>query len=81
MTSAFKKIFADVGKTQKIRTDHGGEFVNKTVQALFRKEDIKYFTSSNITKCAVVERAIKTLKAKYFKHMTQFQMFHNIDII
>ena len=50
MTSAFKKIFADGGKTQKIRTDRDGKFVNKTVQALFRKEDIKYFTSSNITK-------------------------------
>ena len=81
VTSAFKKIFADGGKTQKIRTDRGGEFVNKTVQALFRKEGIKYFTSSNITKCAVVERAIKTLKTKYFKYMTQFQTFRYIDII
>ena len=50
VTSAFKKISADGGKTQKIRTDRQGEFVNKTVQALFWKEGIKYFTSSNITK-------------------------------
>ena len=81
VTRAFKKIFDDGGKTLKIRSDNGREFVNKTLQSLFQKEGIKYFTSSNVVKCAVVERVIKTLKSKYFKYMTQFQTFRYIDII
>ena len=80
VTRAFKKIFEDGGKTLKIRSDNGREFVNKTLQSLFQKEGIKYFRSSNVVKCAVVER-VKTLKSKYFKYMTQFQTFRYIDII
>ena len=80
VTRAFKKIFEDGGKTLKIRSDNGREFVNKTLQSLFQKEGIKYFTSSIVVKCAVVER-VKTLKSKYFKYMTQFQTFRYIDII
>ena len=35
VTSAFKKIFADGGKTQKIRTDRGGEFVNVRTKGIY----------------------------------------------
>ena len=81
VTKAFEKIFEDGGKTLKIRSDNHREFVNKTLQSLFQKEGIKYFTRSNVVKCSVVERVIKTLKSKYFKYMTQFQTFRYIDII
>ena len=81
VAKAFRKIFNEGGRTDKLRTDQGSEFTNKVVQKLFKDEKVHHFVTQNETKASLAERVIKTLKAKYFRHMTQNQTFRYIDIV
>ena len=81
VAKAFKEIFKTGGITQKIRTDKGTEFTNKTVQQLFKREGIHHFVTQNETKASLEERAIKSVKSKYFRYMTHKQTFRYVDII
>ena len=81
VAEAFKSIFRDGGKTDKLRTDRGTEFTNKIVQKLFRDEGVHHFLTSTEKKASIAERAIKTLKSKYFRHMTEKQTFRYTDIL
>ena len=81
VAKAFRKIFNEGGRTDKLRTDQGSEFTNKVIQKLFKDEKVHHFVTQNETKASLVERVIKTLKAKYFCHMTQNQTFRYIDIV
>jgi transposase InsO family protein len=70
---AFENIFKDIHKRkpEKLQTDKGTEFKNKTFQAFMKKHDIKYFVSQNEeTKCSVVERFHRTLKDKIYRFFT-----------
>ena len=64
-----------------MRTDQGSQFTKKVVQKLFKDEKVHNFITHNETKATLLERVIKTLKAKYFRHMTQNQTFRYIDIV
>ena len=81
VAEAFRSMFGDGFSIYKIRTDRGTEFTNKFVQRLFASENIHHFTSFNETKASIAERAIKTLKSKYFRYMNQHETFRYIDII
>ena len=78
---ALETIFRDGGKTDSLRCDKGKEWNNKIVQKLLKEEGIKFFHTNNETKASIAERAIRTVKSVYFKHMTQHQTFRYIDII
>ena len=81
VAEAFRLIFRDGGVTDKLRTDHGTEFTNKIVQNLFKEEGVHHFLTSTEVKAGIAERAIKTLKSKYFKYMSHKQTFRYIDIV
>ncbi|XP_061190439.1 uncharacterized protein LOC133198352 [Saccostrea echinata] len=64
---AFRAILGE-GRTPKaLRTDKGKEFKNKQFQSFCKENNIHFFTSQNETKCAYVERVIKTVKMKIFR--------------
>ena len=81
VAQALKSIFRDGGKTDTLRADKGREWLNKTVQKLLKEEGIHFFHTQNEPKASLAERAIRTIKSIYFKHMTQHQTFRHVDII
>jgi len=63
-TNGFRKILKEAKprKPISVQSDFGTEFINKTFQALLKKENIHYFNTQNMEiKASVVERVIQTL--------------------
>lgn len=68
---AFESIFEEEVPSI-IQTDNGKEFLNGSVQSLFKSNNVQFFsTKDGDTKCAIVERFNRTLKDKMFKIMTK----------
>jgi len=68
VAAAFEKIFKNGNRIPtKLQTDKGTEFLNRDVQAVFKKYGVHHFTAVNPkTKCSSVERFNRTLKLKMF---------------
>jgi len=80
IVAAFKKIFKS-RRCRKVRTDSGVEFTNYKVQNLFKKKKIIFFTSKNVTKCAIVERFNRTLMSKLWRYFTASKHQRYIDAL
>ena len=78
---ALKAIFEEGGKTNKLRTDKGSEFTNRDVQKYLKSQDVHHFVTQNEPKANYAERAIKTIKMKLYRYMTQHQTFRYIDVL
>ena len=68
----------------KIRTDHGGEFVNATMKKWFQRKHILHSVTYNEVKANYAERFIKTLKSrivKLFQYQNSFQYLKKLDDI
>ena len=71
ITNAFNKIIKQSnGKPNKIWVDQAGEFYNHVFKRWLSNNDIIMYSTFNEGKSVVVERFIKTLKNKLYKHMT-----------
>ena len=71
ITNAFKKIIKQSGrKPNKIWVDQGSEFYNHDFKKWLLSNDIIMYSTYNEGKSVVVERFIRTLKNKLYKHMT-----------
>ena len=83
VAEAFKTLFEEEGIVfGHIRTDNGGEFVGRASQIYFRKKGTEQFVSQNpSTKANIAERAIKTIKNKLYRYMSQFQTFRYVDAL
>ena len=57
-------------KPNKIWVDQGGEFYNHVFKKWLSDNDIIMYSTFNEGKSVVVERFIRTLKNKLYKHMT-----------
>ena len=69
--NAFKKIIKQSGrKPNKIWVDQGGEFYNNDFKKWLSSNNIIMYSTYNEGKSVVVERFIRTLKNKLYKHMT-----------
>ena len=69
-------------KVKRIQSDNGGEFLNKTVESLFSKYNVAFYTTLNDeVKCSMVERAIRTLKTRIFKYFSQKNTSHWLDVL
>jgi len=67
---AFKSIFSQGRKPQKLQTDQGREFVNSVFQSFLKIEGIHFFTSTDDEiKCAIVERFNRTLRTKIYRYV------------
>lgn len=81
MVTAFKQIFEQGRQPTRIRSDKGGEFANKYVRQLLKKENIGYFVTQNVVKASYAERAIKTIKSRIIRYMTHKQTHRWIDVL
>ena len=71
ITNAFNKIINQSNREpNKIRVDQGGEFYNYVFKKWLSDNDIIMYSTFNEGKPVVVERFIRTLKNKLYKHMT-----------
>ena len=69
--NAFNKIIKQSNiKPNKIWVDQGGEFYNHVFKRWLSNNDIIMYSTFNEGKSVVVERFIRTLKNKLYKHMT-----------
>ena len=71
ITNAFDKIIKQSGKkANKIWVDQGSEFYNRDFKKWLSSNNIIMYSTYNEGKSVVVERFIRTLKNKLYKHMT-----------
>lgn len=70
--SAFRDIFESSKRVpHRLRTDRGKEFENRTMDKFYREHDILFFVTTNSTiKASIVERVIRTFKARIYRYFT-----------
>ena len=76
---AFESIFQEGRKPEKLQTDAGTEFKNKTFQTFLKKENVHHFVTYNETKAQVVERFNRTLKQLMWRMFTTSSSYHYLD--
>ena len=71
IVNAFQSILnISKRKPNKIWTDQGSEFYNKSFKKMLEDNDIKMYSTHNEGNSVVAERFIRVLKNKIYKHMT-----------
>ena len=71
IVNAFDKIIKQSGKkNKKIWVDQGSEIYNRDFKKWLSSNDIIIYSIYNERKSVVAERFIRTLKNKFYKHMT-----------
>lgn len=82
MKKAFKQTLEKIGPFQKLQTDLGTEFFNKTFQAWLRQQNISHFHSFNYEiKASIAERFIRTLKEKLWRYFTHTNSRRYIEVL
>ncbi|GFT48598.1 uncharacterized transposon-derived protein F54H12.3 [Nephila pilipes] len=76
----FRKVFKEV-RLKNIQTDKGTEFYNRTVRSLFKKFSIHHYSTKSEAKCAILEKALKTLQNKMFRVFTHRNSYKYLDIL
>lgn len=62
-----------------MRSDMEQEFRSRTVQTVFKENNIRYFYSRNEMKSNISERTIKTLKSRIARYMRYKQNYRYIN--
>lgn len=83
VTEAFEKLMGMTNRRPKyIRSDKGGEYLNKRLQKAFKSYNIRFYTSKNDDiKCSIIERFLRTLKTKLQKYMVHNRTERYIDVL
>lgn len=68
MKSALEKLF-EQDKCERLYTDAGTEFVNRTVKSFLNANNVKHYISRSERKASMAERAIKGFKKVLFQYM------------
>ena len=76
VANALKEIFEEGRKPEKLWTDKGKEFYNKDVKDL-----VELYSTENQEKSSIVERWIRTIKEKMWKHFTDTNNYKYIDVL
>ena len=78
---AFKSIFKEGRKPEKLWTDKGSEFTNKYVKGLLKSYLIELYNTENEEKSSIAERWIRTMKDKMWKHFTDSRTNKYLDVL
>lgn len=81
VTDAFQRIFKEGRVPSKIWSDKGGEFYNKSLQNLLKKDNIQLYSTENEEKSSVVERWNRTIKQMMWKYFTANNTDKYLDIL
>ena len=67
---AFDKILKQGRQPNRLQTDRGTEFYNRTFQRWVKDHGIDHFSTEGYSKAAVVERFNRTLKERLYRYFT-----------
>ena len=82
VVKALKKLLLQLkNPPHLVHTDKGKEFWNRSVQALFKKHNVRHYSSQSEHKASVVERFNRTLKTKLYRIFTYRNSYKYIDIL
>ena len=71
LVKAFEKIVRQGGRhPNRLQTDRGKEFYNRTFQRWAEEQDIHHFSTEGDAKASVVERFNRTLKERLYRYLT-----------
>ena len=79
LVEVFTTILKQGRKPDKLHTDAGTEFKNKTFQTFLKQHDVHHFVTYNETKAQIVERFNRTLKQMMWRLFTTRSMYHYLD--
>lgn len=81
VAAAFRQLFAQGRRPERLQTDDGREFDNRIVQQLLNAENIRFFTVKSQFKAAIVERFNRTLKGKMWRYFTRTGRHRWVDAL
>ncbi|EGT43059.1 hypothetical protein CAEBREN_08616 [Caenorhabditis brenneri] len=82
VASGLQDVFKEIGSYPMIiYSDDGKEFYNTQVRTLLDDNHVKLVSPKSELKCAVVERANRTLKTRLAKYMTHKYKHRYIDVL
>ena len=81
LKQALIKIFKTGRIPSKLQSDHGTEFLNRTVQNYLKTKNVHFFVTNSETKAAVIERFNRTLKNKMYRYFTYKNTWKYIDVL
>ena len=81
VAAAFRQLFAQGRRPERLQTDDGREFDNRIVQRLLNAENIRFFTVKSQFKAAIVERFNRTLKGKMWRYFTRTGRHRWVDAL
>lgn len=83
VTESFETILKEAKgrKPMNLQTDQGKEYYNTHFKTLLKKYTINHYSTFSITKAAICERVIRTLKEKLFKYFSLNGTYRWIDIL
>lgn len=81
VVDAFKSIFKVGGFPKNLQTDNGTEFYNKSFANLMQQHNINHYSTYSVTKAAIAERAIRTIKNELYKQFSLRGKYKWIDIL
>ena len=70
LVKAFHKILKQGRRPNRLQTDRGTEFYNRTFQRWLKDQGIKHFSTEGDAKASVVERFNRTLKERLYRYFT-----------
>ena len=80
--AAFREILEESGRTpQKVQSDAGLEFTNKTFRKALTDMNIKFYTTFSAVKSSVVERFNRTLRARMHRYFTHKNTYRYVEVL
>ena len=82
VTAATGEILSEMkNPPDVIRTDQGGEFVNRQFRDLLSSKGIRLWVTQNEKKANIAERCLKTIKNRMYRHFTLTQSLNWVDVL
>ena len=82
LVKAFEKILKEGRRhPNRLQTDRGKEFYNRTFQRWLDEQDIKHFSTEGDAKASVVERFNRTLKERLYRYFTAANTLRFDDVL
>ena len=78
---AFQSLWKTQKPPQKLWTDKGKEFYNKSTKELLEKSNVQLYSTENEEKSSIVGRWNRTIKRNMWKYFSANNTMKNIDIL
>jgi len=81
LVHAFEKILKQGRQPNRLQTDQGTEFYNRTFQRWIKDQGIQHFSTEGNAKASVVERFNRTLKERLYRYFTAANTLRFDDVL